>query len=85
MKAYLQEAFAKDNREQYLRNKATINAKNNRYYARNRERILAKRKELNLLKLQNHVGHIHKPDDHKTREDTETAAEGSRKYQGEGT
>ena len=44
MKAHLQEAFAKDNREQYLRNKAKINARNNRYYAQNKERILAKRK-----------------------------------------
>ena len=44
MKPHLQEAFAKDNREAYLRNKATINAKNNRYYQKNREKILAKRK-----------------------------------------
>jgi hypothetical protein len=46
MKPHLQEAFAKDNREVYLRNKATINAKNNRYYQKNREKILAKRKAI---------------------------------------
>ncbi len=44
MKPHLQEAFAKDNREAYLRNKAAINAKNNRYYAKHKERIIASRK-----------------------------------------
>ena len=44
MKPHLQEAFAKDNREAYLRNKAAINAKNNRYYAKHKERIIAARK-----------------------------------------
>ena len=44
MKPHLQEAFAKDNREEYLKYKERINAKNNRYYAKNKERILAKRK-----------------------------------------
>jgi len=46
MKPHLQEAFAKDNREAYIRNKATINAKNNRYYQQNRDKILAKRKAI---------------------------------------
>ena len=50
MKAHLQEAFAKDNREEYLKYKERINAKNNRYYAKNREKILAKRR-LTALKL----------------------------------
>ncbi len=44
MKPHLQEAFAKDNREAYLRNKAAINAKNNRYYAKHKKRIIASRK-----------------------------------------
>ena len=33
MKAHLQEAFAQDNRVEYLKYKERINAKNNRYYA----------------------------------------------------
>ena len=41
MKPHLQEAFAKDNRVEYLKYKERINAKNNRYYAKNKE---AKRK-----------------------------------------
>ena len=44
MKAHLQEAFAQDNREEYLKYRERINAKNNRYYAKNKEKILAKRK-----------------------------------------
>ena len=44
MKPHLQEAFAQDNRVEYLKYKERINAKNNRYYAKNKERILAKRK-----------------------------------------
>lgn len=49
MKPHLQEAFAKDNREAYLRNKAAINAKNNRYYAKHKERIIASRKSSKVL------------------------------------
>ena len=41
MKAHLQEAFAQDNRVEYLKYRERINAKNNRYYAKNKE---AKRK-----------------------------------------
>ena len=44
MKPHLQEAFAQDNRVEYLKYKERINAKNNRYYAKNKEKILAKRK-----------------------------------------
>ena len=44
MKPHLQEAFAKDNREEYLKYRERINAKNNRYYAKNKEKVLAKRK-----------------------------------------
>jgi len=44
MKAHLQEAFAQDNRVEYLKYKERINAKNNRYYAKNKEKVLAKRK-----------------------------------------
>jgi hypothetical protein len=44
MKPHLQEAFAKENREHYLRHKKRINAANNEYYARNKEKILAKRR-----------------------------------------
>ena len=44
MKPYLQEAFAQDNRVEYLKYKERINAKNNRYYAKNKEKVLAKRK-----------------------------------------
>ena len=40
MKPHLKEAFAKDNREAYLRNKA----KNNGYYQKNREKMLEIRK-----------------------------------------
>jgi hypothetical protein len=46
MKPHLQEAFAQDNRVEYLKYKERINAKNNRYYAKNKERILAKRKAI---------------------------------------
>jgi hypothetical protein len=44
MKPHLQEAFAQDNREEYLKYRERINAKNNRYYAKNKEKVLAKRK-----------------------------------------
>ena len=44
MKAHLQEAFAQDNRVEYLKYRERINAKNNRYYAKNKEKVLAKRK-----------------------------------------
>jgi hypothetical protein len=44
MKPHPQEAFAQDNRVEYLKYKERINAKNNRYYAKNKENILAKRK-----------------------------------------
>ena len=41
MKAHLQEAFAQDNRVEYLKYRERIKAKNNRYYAKNKD---AKRK-----------------------------------------
>ena len=44
MKPHLQEAFAQDNRVEYLKYRERINAKNNRYYAKNKEKVLAKRK-----------------------------------------
>ena len=46
MKPHLQEAFAQDNRVEYLKYKERINAKNNRYYAKNKEKIQAKRKAI---------------------------------------
>lgn len=48
MKAHLQEAFAKDNREEYLKYKSRINNKNTRYYTKNKEKILAKRRPTSL-------------------------------------